>query len=91
MPENNSTVYLWQFLKGRKASHWNKIPIHLILCHGTFNSLNIKRIIKGCHFKGVEAIKMTVTTGLKGISEEYFQLGTEAWNRGTEKCIRFKE
>ena len=46
--------------------------------------------LKGTRFEGAEAIKRAVTTELRGIPEESFQLCIEAWPRRMEKCIRLE-
>ena len=47
-------------------------------------------IIKGIHFKGIEAIKRAITINLRSIPEKFFQQYIEAWQRNIGKCIRLE-
>ena len=46
--------------------------------------------LKGIRFEGVEAVKRSVTTELRGIPEELFQQYIKAFQRRREKDIRFE-
>ena len=80
-----------QFLAEKNIAVLEQPPYSpdLALCD-SFLFPKLKGIIKGTRFEGVEAIKRAVTTELRGIPEESFQLCIEAWPRRMEKCIRLE-
>ena len=53
-----------------------------------FSSFTLKEVIKGVRFPDTKAIKRTVTTELKLISEGSFQEYMEAWQNRMRKCVR---